>query len=85
MKYESYSVLFMAAVLASAACSNAVSAQTDLEKAMGSSSNWASQAGDYANHRYSELNQVNAGNVGKLQVAWSMSTGVLREIGRAHV
>jgi lanthanide-dependent methanol dehydrogenase len=78
MKYESYSVLFMAAVLASAACSNAVSAQTDLEKAMGSSSNWASQAGDYANHRYSELNQVNAGNVNKLQVAWSMSTGVLR-------
>jgi glucose dehydrogenase len=78
MKYESYSVLFMAAVLASAACSNAVSAQTDLEKAMGSSSNWASQAGDYANHRYSELNQINAGNVGKLQVAWTMSTGVLR-------
>jgi PQQ-dependent dehydrogenase (methanol/ethanol family) len=78
MKYESYSVLFMAAVLASAACSNAVSAQTDLEKAMGSSSNWASQAGDYANHRYSELNQINAGNVGKLQVAWTFSTGVLR-------
>ena len=45
---------------------------------MGSSSNWASQAGDYANHRYSDLNQINAGNVGKLQVAWSMSTGVLR-------
>ena len=78
MKYESFSVLFMAAVLASAACSNAVSAQTDLEKAMGSSSNWASQAGDYANQRYSELNQINAGNVGKLQVAWTMSTGVLR-------
>ncbi len=78
MRYESFTVLFGAAVLASAACSNAVSAQTDLEKAMGSSSNWASQAGDYANHRYSELNQINAANVGKLQVAWSMSTGVLR-------
>ena len=78
MRYESFSVLVSAAVLTSAACSNAVSAQTDLEKAMGSSSNWASQAGDYANHRYSDLNQINAGNVGKLQVAWSMSTGVLR-------
>ncbi len=78
MRYESFSVLVSAAVLTSAACSNAVSAPTDLEKAMGSSSNWASQAGDYANHRYSDLNQINAGNVGKLQVAWSMSTGVLR-------
>ena len=78
MRYESFSVLVSAAVLTSAACSNAVSAPTDLEKAMGSSSNWASQAGDYANHRYSDLNQINAGNVAKLQVAWSMSTGVLR-------
>ena len=78
MRYESFSVLVGAAVLTSAACSNAVSAQSDLEKAMGSSSNWASQAGDYANHRYSDLNQINAGNVAKLQVAWSMSTGVLR-------
>ena len=78
MRYESFSVLVRAAVLTSAACSNAVSAPTDLEKAMGSSSNWASQAGDYANHRYSDLNQINAGNVAKLQVAWSMSTGVLR-------
>ena len=78
MRYESFSVLVGAAVLTSAACSNAVSAQSDLEKAMGSSSNWASQAGDYANHRYSDLNQTNAGNVAKLQVAWSMSTGVLR-------
>ena len=78
MRYESFSVLVSAAVLTSAACSNAASAPTDLEKAMGSSSNWASQAGDYANHRYSDLNQINAGNVAKLQVAWSMSTGVLR-------
>jgi PQQ-dependent dehydrogenase (methanol/ethanol family) len=51
---------------------------TDLEQAMAKSSNWASQAGDYANQRYSELKQINAGNVGNLQVAWTMSTGVLR-------
>lgn len=42
------------------------------------SSNWAMPTGDYANTRYSELNQINAGNVGQLQVAWSFSTGVLR-------
>ncbi len=36
------------------------------------------QAGDYANHRYSELKQINASNVGRMQVAWTMSTGVLR-------
>ena len=45
---------------------------------MAKSSNWASQAGDYANHRYSDLKQINASNVGQLQVAWTMSTGVLR-------
>src|ERR1700744_792752 len=39
---------------------------------------WAMPTGDYANTRYSKLKQVNAGNVGKLQVAWTFSTGVLR-------
>ena len=32
----------------------------------------------YDNQRYSKLNQINAQNVGKLQVAWTFSTGVLR-------
>jgi alcohol dehydrogenase (cytochrome c) len=36
------------------------------------------QTVDYANTRYSRLDQINAGNVGKLQVAWTFSTGVLR-------
>ncbi|MCK0196284.1 methanol/ethanol family PQQ-dependent dehydrogenase [Ancylobacter sp. 6x-1] len=39
---------------------------------------WGIQTGDYANTRYSKLDQINAGNVGKLQVAWGFSTGVLR-------
>jgi PQQ-dependent dehydrogenase (methanol/ethanol family) len=39
---------------------------------------WALPTGDYANQRYSKLNQINAQNVGKLQVAWTFSTGVLR-------
>src|ERR1700758_4985231 len=32
----------------------------------------------YDNQRYSALNQITAANVGKLQVAWTFSTGVLR-------
>jgi PQQ-dependent dehydrogenase (methanol/ethanol family) len=39
---------------------------------------WVMPTGDYANHRYSRLNQINAQNVAKLQVAWTFSTGVLR-------
>ncbi|HLQ89419.1 MAG TPA: PQQ-dependent dehydrogenase, methanol/ethanol family, partial [Xanthobacteraceae bacterium] len=39
---------------------------------------WVMPAGDYANQRYSKLNQITAANVGKLQVAWTFSTGVLR-------
>lgn len=39
---------------------------------------WVMPTGNYANWRYSELDQINKDNVGQLQVAWSMSTGVLR-------
>jgi len=53
-------------------------ANDGLAKLMADSKNWAAQAGDFANTRYSALKQVNAGNVNKLQVAWMFSTGVLR-------
>lgn len=39
---------------------------------------WAIQTGDYANTRYSELDQITRENVGDLRVAWTFSTGVLR-------
>ena len=39
---------------------------------------WVMQQGDNANTRFSKLNQINASNAGKLQVAWTFSTGVLR-------
>jgi PQQ-dependent dehydrogenase (methanol/ethanol family) len=39
---------------------------------------WAMPAGNYANHRYSQLNQITAQNVDKLRVAWTTSTGALR-------
>ncbi|ODT60385.1 MULTISPECIES: methanol/ethanol family PQQ-dependent dehydrogenase [Paracoccus] len=44
----------------------------------GNSAQWAIQTGDYANQRYSELDQINRDNVGDLRVAWTFSTGVLR-------
>ncbi|MGH9272584.1 MAG: methanol/ethanol family PQQ-dependent dehydrogenase [Ilumatobacteraceae bacterium] len=47
-------------------------------EAVDTPSNWAIQTGDYANTRYSELDQITRENVGDLQVAWSFSTGVLR-------
>jgi PQQ-dependent dehydrogenase (methanol/ethanol family) len=39
---------------------------------------WVMPTGNYANHRYSGLNQINAQNVAQLHVAWTFSTGVLR-------
>jgi PQQ-dependent dehydrogenase (methanol/ethanol family) len=39
---------------------------------------WVMQNGNYANHRYSALSQINRNNVRNLQVAWTFSTGVLR-------
>ena len=38
---------------------------------------WRSQAHDYANTRYSTLDQINTENVAKLRVAWTFSDGTL--------
>ena len=53
-------------------------ANDDLVKEAENPSQWVMQSGDYANTRYSTLDQINKDNVSKLQVAWSFSTGVLR-------
>ncbi len=39
---------------------------------------WVMPAGNYANTRYSELNQINKDNVKNLRPLWTFSTGVLR-------
>ncbi|MFL5147999.1 MAG: lanthanide-dependent methanol dehydrogenase XoxF5 [Microvirga sp.] len=54
------------------------SANDEVQKLIQDPNQWAIQTGDYANTRYSKLDQINAGNVGKLQAAWTFSTGVLR-------
>jgi len=53
-------------------------ANADVLKNSSDDSNWAQQAGNYANTRYSKLDQITADNVGSLKVSWSFSTGVLR-------
>ena len=79
MSYEYVNTLKRVVVIAVAAATSGVAlADADLDQKIADPANWAAQAGDYANHRYSELKQINASNVGKLQVAWTLSTGVLR-------
>jgi len=58
----------------------AVNAQAndELIKLSQDAKQWVLPTGDYANTRYSKLDKINAGNVSKLQVAWTFSTGVLR-------
>ena len=63
--------------LATLAAGSALASE-ELQKMSQNPKDWVMPAGDYANTRYSKLNQINASNVGKLQVAWTFSTGVLR-------
>jgi lanthanide-dependent methanol dehydrogenase len=50
----------------------------DLQKMQSNPADWVMPTGTYDNQRYSTLKQITAENVGKLQVAWTFSTGVLR-------
>jgi alcohol dehydrogenase (cytochrome c) len=54
------------------------SANDELQKLIQDPNQWVIQTGDYANTRFSKLDQINASNVSKMQVAWTFSTGVLR-------
>jgi len=53
-------------------------ANDQLQKMSQNPKDWVMPAGDYANTRFSKLKQITDANVGKLQVAWTFSTGVLR-------
>jgi lanthanide-dependent methanol dehydrogenase len=56
----------------------AASANDELMKLSQNPNDWAMPTGNYTNQRFSQLKQVTAANVNKLQVAWTFSTGVLR-------
>ena len=61
-----------------ATAAGSVYANDELIKLSQDAKQWAMPTGNYANTRYSALKQITADNVGKLQVAWTFSTGVLR-------
>ena len=63
----------MAALAAGSAAAN-----DEINRMSQNPNQWVMQSGDYANTRYSKLKQITAANAGKLQVAWTFSTGVLR-------
>ncbi|MCU0973658.1 MAG: PQQ-binding-like beta-propeller repeat protein, partial [Burkholderiales bacterium] len=64
--------------LAVLAAPGIAAANDGLAKLIANPDNWAMQAGNFANTRYSALAQINKGNVKNLQAAWTFSTGVLR-------
>jgi lanthanide-dependent methanol dehydrogenase len=61
-----------------AVAAGSVYADSDEEKAAANTANWAMPRINNAATAYSPLKQINTGNVGKLQVSWTFSTGVLR-------
>ena len=63
---------------AAALVGSSASGNEQLQKMSQNPKEWVMPTGDYANTRYSQLKQITADNVGKLQVAWTFSTGVLR-------
>jgi PQQ-dependent dehydrogenase (methanol/ethanol family) len=68
-------ICFSAAAVLFAGAANA---NEELIKMSQNPKDWVMPTGNYANHRYSQLKQITADNAGKLQVAWTFSTGVLR-------
>jgi lanthanide-dependent methanol dehydrogenase len=55
---------------------SAANANEELIKMSQNPKEWVMPTGNYANHRYSKLNQITNQNASKL--AWTFSTGVLR-------
>jgi PQQ-dependent dehydrogenase (methanol/ethanol family) len=70
--------LLLASCAAAALVASSASGNEQLQKMSQNPKDWVMPTGDYSNSRYSQLKQITADNVGKLQVAWTFSTGVLR-------
>ena len=70
--------LLALSVAAVGAFAGSAMANDELARLSANPNNWAMQAGNFANTRFSQLKQINKSNVNKLQVAWMFSTGVLR-------
>ena len=64
-------ISFAAVLMASAALIVPATANDGLLKLIQDPNQWAIQTGDYANTRYSKLDQINASNAGKIAPAWT--------------
>jgi len=58
------------------ALAQAATPSTDLRVLSADSNQWVMAPGNYSSTRYSALDQINAGNVGQLQLAWTFSDGI---------
>ena len=67
-----------AAVAALAFGAGDASANQELLQLQRDPNQWVMPNGNYASHRFSELNQINRDNVRNLRPSWQFSTGVLR-------
>jgi PQQ-dependent dehydrogenase (methanol/ethanol family) len=76
MRHLSRTLSILGAVSALAAGS--AYANDDLIKMSQNPNDWVMPSRTYDAQRYSPLKQINTANVGKLQAAWTFSTGVLR-------
>ena len=67
--------LVLTAALPSLIFASSVRAQEDLNAASQDDKQWVMAPKNYANTRFSGLDQINTSNVGQLQVAWTFSVG----------
>jgi PQQ-dependent dehydrogenase (methanol/ethanol family) len=70
--------LLLSSCLVLPALAQQAASNQDLEQMQNDAKQVVMPTMDYANQRYSTLDQINTSNVGQLQVAWTFSTGVLR-------
>src|SRR3546814_14997737 len=70
--------LMVASTAVALMASSAALANDELLKMQENPNEWVMPTGNYANWRYSELDEITKENVGDLQVAWTFSTGVPR-------
>src|SRR5438874_2783336 len=72
------SLRFWLALSVFALVAGGASANDELIKLSKDPNQWVMPTGNYANWRYSELNQINKDNAKNLRPLWTFSTGVLR-------
>lgn len=68
----------LGAGMLAASAQNAQPTQGRVQDLVQDDKQWPMAAKNYANTRFSSLDQINAGNVGQLKLAWSFSVGVPR-------